>query len=53
MPKGYSSQIIWTGLGFIPYCIAPHYRSNHSESPLIDKAVEYFIERKDSFRSAS
>lgn len=49
MPKGYSSQIIWTGLGFIPYCIAPHYRSNHSESPLIEKSVEYFIEQKIPF----
>jgi dipeptidase E len=49
MPKGYSSQIIWIGLGFIPYCIAPHYRSNHSESPLIEKSVEYFIEQKIPF----
>jgi dipeptidase E len=49
MPKGYPSQIIWTGLGFIPFCIAPHYRSNHSESPLIEKSVEYFIEQKIPF----
>jgi dipeptidase E len=49
MPKGYPSQIIWTGLGFIPYCIAPHYRSNHSESLLIEKSVEYFIEQKIPF----
>jgi dipeptidase E len=49
MPKGYSSEIIWTGLGLIPYCIAPPYRSNHSESPLIEKVVEYFIEQKIPF----
>jgi len=49
MPKGYVSQIIWTGLGFIPYCVAPHYRSNHSESPLIEKEIEYFIEQKIPF----
>jgi dipeptidase E len=48
MPNGYSSEIIWTGLGFIPYCIAPHYRSTHPES-LIEKAVEYFIEQKIPF----
>jgi dipeptidase E len=48
-PKGYSSQTIWTGLGFIPYCIAPHYRSNHLESTLIEKSVEYFIEQKIPF----
>lgn len=49
MPKGYVPQIIWTGLGFIPYCVAPHYRSNHSESPLIEKEIEYFIEQKIPF----
>jgi dipeptidase E len=49
MPDGYSSKIIWTGLGFIPYCIAPHYRSNHPESSLIDKSIEYFIQQKIPF----
>lgn len=49
MPEGYSSEIIWTGLGFIPYCIAPHYRSNHPESELIEREVEYFIEQKIPF----
>jgi dipeptidase E len=49
LAEGYPSEIIWTGLGFIPYCIAPHYRSNHPESALIEKSVEYFIERKIPF----
>jgi dipeptidase E len=53
MPKGYVPQIIWTGLGFIPYCVAPHYRSNHSESPLIEKEIEYFIEQKIPFVALS
>jgi dipeptidase E len=48
IPKG-SSETIWSGLGFIPYCIAPHYRSNHPESLLIEKSVEYFIEQKIPF----
>jgi len=49
MPDGYSCEIIWTGLGLIPFCIAPHYRSDHSESALIDKSVEYFIQQKIPF----
>jgi dipeptidase E len=49
VPEGYSSEIIWTGLGFIPYCIAHHYRSNHFESELIEKSVVYFIEQKIPF----
>jgi dipeptidase E len=49
IPDGYSCEIIWTGLGLIPFCIAPHYRSDHSESALIDKSVEYFIQQKIPF----
>ncbi len=49
MPNGYSCETIWTGLGLIPFCIAPHYKSDHSESPLIDKSVEYFIHHKIPF----
>jgi len=49
MPSGYTSNVIWTGLNFVPFCIAPHYRSNHSESELIEKSVEYFIEHKIPF----
>jgi len=52
MPDGYSCEIIWAGLGLIPFCIAPHYRSDHPESALIDKSVEYFIRQEDSIRGA-
>lgn len=48
-PAGYAGDIIWSGLGFVPFCIAPHYRSDHCESALIEKSVEYFIERKIPF----
>lgn len=53
VPAGYTSEIIWTGLNFIPYCIAPHYKSNHPESALIDKSVEYFISNKIPFIALS
>ena len=49
MPAGYPIEAIWSGLSFVPFCIAPHYRSNHFESALIEKTVEYFIEHKIPF----
>jgi dipeptidase E len=49
VPAGYSSEIIWAGLNLVPFCIAPHYRSDHFESALIEKSVEYFIEHKIPF----
>lgn len=47
--EGYAKEVVWDGLGVIPFCIAPHYRSDHPESEMIEKAVEYFIEHKMLF----
>jgi dipeptidase E len=43
VPDGYSNDIIWECLGLIPYCVAPHYKSDHPESADIDKTVEFYI----------
>ena len=48
-PEGYSGEVIWSGLNIVPFCIAPHYRSDHFESALIEKSVEYFIAHKIPF----
>ena len=48
-PQGYNREIIWDGLNLVPFCIAPHYRSDHPESEMIEKTVEYFIENKIPF----
>jgi len=44
VPKNYEPEILWECLGLIPYCVAPHYKSDHPESADIDKTVEYYIE---------
>jgi dipeptidase E len=46
VPAGYSPKIIWAGLGFVDYSIAPHYKSNHPESAMVDETVKYFVEHK-------
>lgn len=48
-PKGYMCEVLWDGLRFLPFSIAPHYKSDHPESPLIDKTIEYFINGKLPF----
>jgi dipeptidase E len=45
----YGTEPIFDGLGILPYCIAPHYQSNHPETNLIDRVVEYFIREKISY----
>ena len=51
IPEGYKEQTIWDGLGLLNYSFAPHYRSNHYESEMIERCVEYFIENKMLFKA--
>ena len=49
VPPGYSPEPIWEGLGFVPFAIAPHYRSLHPESGLIEEVIEAYIKAKTPF----
>jgi dipeptidase E len=49
VPPGYSPEPIWEGLGFVPFAIAPHYRSPHPESGLIEDVIDAFIKEKTPF----
>ena len=42
VPAGYASEIIWDGLNIIPYSVAVHYQSDHSESSLTDKEIKFY-----------
>jgi dipeptidase E len=46
-----SSQVIFEGLGLLPYLILPHYRSDHPESALIEQEVEYCTREEIPFRT--
>src|SRR5579884_770059 len=39
VPHGYQADILWEGLGILPYMVAPHYRSNHPESAATEQVV--------------
>jgi dipeptidase E len=41
-PDGYLPDTIWDGLGVLPYAVAPHFKSEHPESVLINDSVNYF-----------
>ncbi len=44
VPHGYDPEIIWDGLGILPYAVAPHYRSDHPESAAVEESVQYLID---------
>lgn len=51
VPAGYSKGIIWDGLNILPYMFAPHYKSDHPESKLVDKEVEYLKENNIPYKT--
>lgn len=40
--EGYNPEIVWDGLNLIDFAVAVHYDSDHSESHLTDKEIEYY-----------
>lgn len=51
VPGGYEADTIWDGVRLLRYMIAPHYRSEHPESPRIDELVRHFIDNHTLFRA--
>lgn len=46
-----NNEVIYEGIGLIDYVIAPHYKSNHKESKLIDNVVEYFKNNNINYKT--
>ncbi|MET0743764.1 MAG: Type 1 glutamine amidotransferase-like domain-containing protein [Microvirga sp.] len=42
VPEGYGKDVVWHGLGLIGFSLVPHFRSNHPEAPLAERAVRFF-----------
>lgn len=53
VPEGYDEVPIWEGLGVLDYAIAPHYKSVHPESELIDKVIEFWDKKKQPYLALS
>jgi dipeptidase E len=51
VPPGYLPGVIWSGLGILDFSIAVHYQSNHPESHLTDKEIEYYEQNHIPFRT--
>jgi dipeptidase E len=51
VPEKYQPEVIWDGLSIVPYAVAPHYKSDHPESPMIDDVVKYFEQHEVEFKT--
>jgi len=53
LPYSQLQETIWEGLGIVNYSIVPHYQSNHPESYLVDKVVEYYEKEGTPYKTLS
>lgn len=52
VPEGYPAEIIWEGLGILPYLVVPHYWSDPPEfAAAIDQLVHYSIDHHLLFKA--
>ena len=51
VPPSYDPEIIWDGLGFIDFSVAVHYKSDHPESHLTDKEIEYYKDHNIPYKT--
>ena len=42
VPEGYDADIVWDGLGLVPFAIAVHFQSEHPESKLVDREIAFY-----------
>jgi dipeptidase E len=42
VPSGYDPDIVWEGLGLVPFAIAVHFKSDHPESQSVDREIAYY-----------
>lgn len=49
IPASYEPDVIWDGLGILPYQLAPHYNSDHPAAASVHAAVDYWIDHHIPF----
>ena len=42
VPSGYDQDIVWDGLGLVPFALAVHFRSDHPESESVDREIAFY-----------
>jgi len=52
-PYPHQQEVIWEGLNLIDYAVAPHYKSAHPETKLVDKLVEQYEKDGTPFKTLS
>ncbi len=46
-----NDEVIYEGIGLLDFVPVPHYKSDHPESYLVDRVVEYYTEKSINFKT--
>jgi dipeptidase E len=50
-PESYPSEIVWDGLGLVPFQVAVHYRSDHPESDDVEEEIAFYEREGLAYRT--
>jgi len=42
--RGYGDEVVWDGLGLVPYSIVPHFESDHPDAALVTAMIRHFVQ---------
>jgi dipeptidase E len=51
LPPGYDPEIVWDGLGFVPFAIVVHFTSDPPEAKLIDEEIAFYEKNGIPYRT--
>lgn len=51
VPEGYPGEIVWDGLGLVPFQVAVHYRSDHPESDDVEEEIAFYEREGLAYRT--
>ncbi|MFJ3058861.1 Type 1 glutamine amidotransferase-like domain-containing protein [Herbaspirillum sp. NPDC087042] len=51
VPAGYAPEVVWEGLGLLPFAVVVHVDSDHPESTAMDAEIRYYQERAMAYRT--
>ena len=51
VPAGYHADVVWDGLGLLPFALAVHFKSDHSETESTNREIAFYEENGIPYRT--
>jgi dipeptidase E len=51
VPAGYHADVVWDGLALLPFALAVHFKSDHSETESTNREIAFYEENGIPYRT--